>query len=453
MTEQEKYEAMWKHPSYRAFSPGGVSVPKFLEVANPKPGETLRDLGCGTGRAGSALQDAGLEVTQYDFASNCRDPGIELPFVQHDLMNIIPGLPADYAFCCDVLEHIPIVDVPRVLRHVVIAGKKTFLQISCIEDHCGKVIGEELHLTVKPYEWWKEQLEAFECDILWSEESEGGRQCSFLVSAYAYATDFPKHCVINVTHEVVDDNVRKNLRGNYAEVGPHLETDTPLMILAGGPTLLDFKDEIIERRKAGELLVTVNNTHEVCYEWGIEPSMQIMCDAREFNLRFVAHPFPRTKYLISSQCHPSIAASLPKDQVLMWHSGLHCSDLIDEYNAERGEYPKWYPISGGGTVMLRAVPLLCLLGYRFFEFFGYDNCLRVEDGKTLHHAYPQPENDRIVEIGVSLGGRTFQCHPWMVAQVGDWMNQLKVLGPHVRMSVRGDSLTSWIFQHAAQLDS
>jgi len=37
--------------------------------------------------------------------------------------------------------------------------------------------------------------------------------------------------------------------------------------------------------------------------------------------------------------------------------------------------------------------------------------------------------------------------------VGEWINQLKLLGPHVRMSVRGDSLTSWIFQHAAQLDS
>ena len=451
MTEQEKYEAMWKHPSYRAFSPGAHSVSKFMEVANPKPGESIRDLGCGSGRVGVAFAEAGMQVTQYDFAANCRDPEIDLPFVQHDLMQIVPGLPADWAYCCDMLEHIPTADVPRVLRHVVIAGKKTFLQISCTEDHCGEMIGEELHLTVQPYEWWKDKLEAFQCEILWSEDK--GTQCSFLVSAYADARDFAKNTVVNVTHDEIEANVRANLRGNYAEIAPHQETDTPLMILAGGPTLLDFRDEIIARRKAGELLVTVNNTHEVCYEWGIEPSMQIMCDAREFNLRFVAHPFPRTKYLISSQCHPSIAASLPKDQVLMWHSGLHCSDLIDEYNAERGEYPKWYPISGGGTVMLRAVPLLCLLGYRFFEFFGYDNCLRVEDGKTLHHAYPQPENDRIVEIGVSLGGRTFQCHPWMVAQVGDWMNQLKVLGPHVRMSVRGDSLTSWIFQHAAQLDS
>ena len=75
MLEQTKYEQMWAHDAYRVVAPGTFAVNKFLEVANPRKGETIRDLGCGTGRAGLSLADAGLEVTQYDFAANCRDAG------------------------------------------------------------------------------------------------------------------------------------------------------------------------------------------------------------------------------------------------------------------------------------------------------------------------------------------------------------------------------------------
>jgi hypothetical protein len=107
LIEQAKYEAMWEKPEYRVFAPGEHVVSQFLEVANPPSGASVRDLGCGTGRAGVILAGLGFEVTQYDFAANCRDEGIELPFVQHDLMKPIAGPPADYGYCTDMLEHIP----------------------------------------------------------------------------------------------------------------------------------------------------------------------------------------------------------------------------------------------------------------------------------------------------------------------------------------------------------
>jgi hypothetical protein len=40
--------------------------------------------------------------------------------------------------------------------------------------------------------------------------------------------------------------------------------------------------------------------------------------------------------------------------------------------------------------VLRAFPLLRMLGYTQFHVFGFDSCVQ-EDG--THHAYPQPEND------------------------------------------------------------
>lgn len=346
MQEQAKYEAMWNHPAYRVVAPGQFAVQQFLEVADPEKGATVRDLGCGTGRAGVALQDAGLEVTQYDFAANCRDAGIDLPFVQHDLNKPIPGI-ADYAFCTDVLEHIPRNEVERVLLNVCGAGRRTYLQISCTDDVMGALIGEPLHLTVENFDWWKEQLEKLECKILWSEDK--GTHCAFLVSAYADATEFGPKSVMNVDENTVKAQVLANLACGYTEVSPHEQRDDVLIILAGGPSLNDYTDEIVARRKAGEFVCTVNGTHGWLREKGLEPSLHIQCDAREFNKRFVENPGERTKYLIASQSHPSVAASLPKEQVMLWHSGHHLADMIAEYHRSEGrEPPTWYPVFGSG---------------------------------------------------------------------------------------------------------
>lgn len=445
MQEQQKYQTVWSDPRYRAFAPGEFAVMEFLEVANPRKGETVRDLGCGTGRAGVELARAGLDVTQYDFADNCRDSGIDLPFILHDLSKPIAGLPADYAFCTDVMEHIPPADVRKVLTHVVRAGRRVYLAICTADDDFGRLtIGEPLHLTVQPPEWWREQLDALDCKVLF--ERSADNWCYFLVSAYADATEFGPKTVLNVSHETVYANVEANLAGGYREVEPHERQDTPLLILAGGPSLADHKDEIIARRKAGEFVVTVNNTHNVCREWGIEPSVHIMCDAREFNLRFVAEPFPRTRYLVASQCHPGIAASLPREQVLLWHSGDFLRETIERYDREHDTRREWYPVFGGGTVVLRGIPLLMMLGFWRFELFGFDSCLRDKS----HHAYAQPENDRVVEIPVKVGGREFRCHPWMVAQAGDFLRVFKVIGPHLDMIVHGDGLIAQLIATAAE---
>jgi len=440
MSEQAKYEALWSKDTYRADSPGDRAVELFLRWADPRKGETLRDLGCGTARAGQALADYGLDVTLYDFARNAVEEGIELPFVQHDLNDPVPGEIADWAFCADVMEHLPPEQAVKVLTNVVGSAYRVYLQICCVDDRLGGLIGQPLHLTVQPTAWWREQLEALGCRFIREDDCE--THCAFLVTAYADAKEFGEYTVLNVKDETIVENVRANLDARYTEVCPYERQNKPLMILAGGPTLMDFKDEIIERRRAGELLVTMNGTHNLCREWGITPSIHVMCDAREFNQRFVAEPFERCRYLIASQCHPSVAASLPREQVLLWHAGDHLQETIKAWDAEHSVERAWYPIFGGGTVMLRAIPLLLMLGFKQYELFGFDSCLR--DGDRAHHAYPQPENDRRMEMTMRVGGRTFFCHPWMIAQTGDFVKLMKVMAPHVDLCVRGDSLISHI---------
>jgi hypothetical protein len=107
-----------------------------------------------------------------DFTDNSRDPAATvLPFVQHDVTQPFPFF-SYYGFCADMLEHIPTADVPDVLRNILKGTYYTFLQISTKPDQFGAVINQDLHLTVQPGDWWKEQIEAVGGVVAWSYESD-----------------------------------------------------------------------------------------------------------------------------------------------------------------------------------------------------------------------------------------------------------------------------------------
>lgn len=178
LTEQEKYERMWTVKGYRHYSPGEEAVETFLSLVKERG--TLLDIGCGTGRAGLKLKDAGFDVTLMDFTENSRDyAALALPFVRHDVTQRIP-LAARFGYCCDMLEHIPPTDVPTVLRNILGSVGVAFFQISTKPDQFGSVINQDLHLTVQPGAWWKAQIDACGVEVTWMNESDSDVQ--FLVT-------------------------------------------------------------------------------------------------------------------------------------------------------------------------------------------------------------------------------------------------------------------------------
>ncbi len=170
MAEAEKYGRLWQHAEYREHSPGELCAQKFLAVA--KPEGLVIDFGCGTGRASLRLRDAGLPVLLMDFTDNSRDmDAMGLPFVQHDLTQPMEWR-APYGFCTDVMEHIPPGDVETVIRNVMGAARTVFFQISTIPDSMGAVIGQDLHLTVRPHSWWRDLFVSLGYSVEWEEEQD-----------------------------------------------------------------------------------------------------------------------------------------------------------------------------------------------------------------------------------------------------------------------------------------
>lgn len=177
MNERQKYEAMWVIPAYRKHSPGERDLARFRDVVAPSSGASIIDFGCGCGRPGLTLARNGFDVTMIDIAANALDDKVRqeingrLRFVQHDLTEPLP-IQADYGYCTDVMEHIPTDDVGKVLDTIFACAPRVFFGIALRQDSFGSKIGETLHLTVKPVEWWREQLEP-RCEIEWSWSSRG----------------------------------------------------------------------------------------------------------------------------------------------------------------------------------------------------------------------------------------------------------------------------------------
>lgn len=171
MTEREKYELMWGQDAYRERSPGLRLVPKFCSVCNPSKGDTVLDVGCGTGRASVSFEGMGLEYVGLDIAGNSVNPDVydgdkffTMDFLERDTW--LEYAKFDWVYCCDVLEHLPSDQTSEALDRIKkLARKGVFLQISCFpETSHGKLIGEELHLTVQEPSWWMR-----ECLRRWSE--------------------------------------------------------------------------------------------------------------------------------------------------------------------------------------------------------------------------------------------------------------------------------------------
>lgn len=440
---------MWKHEQYRAVAPGESAAQLFLEQARPKQGSTVIDFGAGTGRGALALAFFGaLNVEMLDFASNCLDDDVRqmlvtqshaLRFTQHDLTKPSP-VSARYGYCTDVMEHIPPEEVDRVLVNVLQAAEHVFFQISCEDDVCGALIGQPLHLSVHDHAWWLQKLQALDCAVHFSQDC--GSHCIFYVTAWQKAESFVEHGVLNIEESQILENMRANLAADWNDVTPHVQNEFEVIILAGGPSLADHVDEIKRLRAEGAKLVTVNGAYHWALEQGLQPSAQIIVDARAHNARFATPVIDGCRYLMASQVDPSVLEGLPKDRTFLWHTTMEAArELVGE------KRKVWYGVPGGSSVVLRSLPLLLMLGYHKFHIFGFDSCLR--DG--AHHAYAQAENDGQMVLPVTCGERVFFCNPWMASQAAEFQTLMKIIGSEVDIEVYGDGLIANIINTGAEL--
>ena len=157
--EAKKYEKIWSHDSYRKVSPGELEMHRAFDMLDCRVGESLNDYGSGPARATKWFQDHGLDVMGIDHASNAAETDVTIQIATlWDMVGTVA--PADYAFCCDVMEHIPMERVDAVLAEIrALTRRGGWFRIATRPDVMGpRLIGAPLHLTVKEAHWWENLL-------------------------------------------------------------------------------------------------------------------------------------------------------------------------------------------------------------------------------------------------------------------------------------------------------
>jgi len=250
-------------------------------------------------------------------------------------------------------------------------------------------------------------------------------------------------CEVNEDKDKIRDNIKKNIQLGLPQVQPYeTQWEKVVGIVLGGATLKETFPDLLEKRRNGMPVITINGSHRYCMTSGLVPSAMIMLDSREFNNRFVYPLVEDCKYFISSQCHPSVFENLKDNKVWIWHcAGDDNFDLLKEVYGE-----DYYPIMGGATVALRAVHLLRMLGFHKFEMYGFDSCIGEE-----HHAYEQPENDGEAVLDVMVSGKEFKCTAANYHQAKEFVDMISKTGEHYDLAVHGDGLISHIIKNPDSL--
>ena len=173
LQEKKKYEKMWENEPYRVTSPGKLSVEYFLDFIKGRycPGDSLIDFGCGSAVATISFLEAGFKVCLVDIAENCLDESIQtLLLLSPDVSFFLAPLwklpqsleTSDWIYCMDVLEHLPPERVEKALQEMAKKTKKGgALQVFLLDEGMGKMIGETLHLTIKPLNWWIDLISTY----------------------------------------------------------------------------------------------------------------------------------------------------------------------------------------------------------------------------------------------------------------------------------------------------
>lgn len=173
--EKTKYEHMWEVPDYARTSPGANIADAFMKISGCKPGETLIDCGTGSGKAALKLaNEYGLRVNTLDITDTSMIPKAQEQFGDtHTKASLWSDWPTqlfdrglltprfNYAYCCDVMEHIPVQWTMLSLANLFRSANHVFIQVDVEPEGWGDLIGEVLHLTVMPFVWWRDHIAEF----------------------------------------------------------------------------------------------------------------------------------------------------------------------------------------------------------------------------------------------------------------------------------------------------
>lgn len=135
----------------------GMTSIKFcddiINIIKDKKFNTILDYGCGKSKLLDCIKNK-MNVKTYKY-----DPAIK-EYCK------LPNNSIDFIICTDVLQHIPIYDLNRVLKEIKSYSNNCFFHIRCTQYYSRLPNGQFANCTVFPSEWWVKKLSEYFCNIM-----------------------------------------------------------------------------------------------------------------------------------------------------------------------------------------------------------------------------------------------------------------------------------------------
>lgn len=254
-------------------------------------------------------------------------------------------------------------------------------------------------------------------------------------STFQLRSDLVPVVGVKTRNPIPDDRIIANVSAALALGLPTLERAEAakpglFTIVGAGPSLKRYFDIV----KSRPLIVAAGSGHEAMQNAGIVPHVCVVLDPMPIMADFIKRPHQDTHFYVASHCDPAVFDLLRDNRVTLWHAAIG----IDFPAAAMG-----FRIGGGSTVTLRSWNIGMVLGYRSFEYFGFDCCLM--DGER--HMLPDWNSLEAYDeeaIPVVAHGREFVSTTNLLAMAYDYIEMAKLYGHLFTVAVHGGGLASWI---------
>lgn len=338
--------------------------------------------------------------------------------------------PADMIVACNILEHLA--DPDKALQEINRLALKQIL-ITIVPD------------AIRDEKAWKKIIENRLTINDWMVDPTSGT-----VACYAFSGMRVEG--VKVVGAMSDEDRWDHVENALAKVKKRIKLVPPhdrrAIIACYGPSLKACWPKLKqEQEETGAVVVSVSGAHDFLIEHGITPDYHVECDPRPHKTNNIGLPKLATEYLLASCCHPSLFEKLAGFTISLWHvaAGTHLLRLVNEKHESTET-----TVSGGGSVGIRAIPLMHRLGYRDFSIYGMDcSFAEMKEGDSFDPAEVQKWTGdqwagkhfgkrQMIETA-KVGERYFYVSPILVVYAGHFFDVMQRL-PGTTYRVYGDGM-------------
>ncbi|MGD9276206.1 MAG: class I SAM-dependent methyltransferase [Candidatus Pacearchaeota archaeon] len=166
--EQERYDELYKLEGYfgSEASPGLKRTNQLINLVGGKI-KTILDVGCGSGHSVREFLKKGygckgVETSEYLIKNQLRDLVKKGLVKKNSADNLeFEDKSFDITFCTDVMEHIPINEIPRAIKEMSRVSRRYLFFTIEYGPSDFKEGGKDLHVTQRNRRWWIKTIERF----------------------------------------------------------------------------------------------------------------------------------------------------------------------------------------------------------------------------------------------------------------------------------------------------